>query len=74
MQDDVVVPELLAFRERDRWRAFCEYCSSYHIYRALGLQQGRCPRHTPHVETGVMLINGGEFTHSKVVKYIDRKL
>ena len=57
--EDRVVPTLLAFRHHDRWKAHCEFCRTYHIYRSLGIQQGRCPEYTPHTESGVLLVNGG---------------
>jgi hypothetical protein len=68
------VPTLLAFRHRDRWRAHCEFCEVDHIYRGLGLQEGRCPQFTPHVKTGVLLVNGGVWRRSPTVKYIDRRI
>ena len=57
-----------------RGSARLQNSQSVHIYRSLGLQEGRCPEYTPHTESGVLLIHGGKFTHSKVVKYIERRL
>jgi hypothetical protein len=35
MDEDNVVPELLAYRERDRWRVHCEFCNTFHVFTAV---------------------------------------
>jgi hypothetical protein len=74
MDEDNVVPELLAYRERDRWRAHCEFCNTFHVFRDLGRQPAKCPEYTPYVETGVMLVDGGVYRRQRVVKFLDRRI
>jgi hypothetical protein len=73
MHDDVVVPELLAYKERDRWKAYCDPCQTWHVFRGLGLQPGRCPVYTPNA-AHVTLVNGGKWSPSKRVKYIESRM
>jgi hypothetical protein len=72
--DDVVVPEVLAWRDRDRFRMWCPHCDSFHFHRTLGLQAARCPAWTPFTNHGYLLVDGGKWHPSKVVRYSSRKL
>jgi hypothetical protein len=74
VDEDQVVPTLLAFREYDRWRVHCEFCSVFHVFRALGHQPARCIEYSPYVDTGVFLIDGGPYRRQRVVKYLDRRI
>jgi hypothetical protein len=73
MDEDAMVPELLAYCERDRWKAYCEPCETWHVFRGLGLQAGRCPEYTIN-SSQVLLVNGGKWSPSKRVKYIERRI
>lgn len=74
MSDDDVIPTLLAYQEKgDRWKAFCEPCQTWHIFRGLGIQLGRCHQYTSNAAY-VLLVNGGKWSPSKRVKYIDSRM
>jgi hypothetical protein len=74
MNEDLAeVPQLIAFRDRDRWRVWCEHCRSDHFHRQLGLQRARCPGYTPFTAHGYILVEGQRFHPSKTV-YLQRKL
>jgi hypothetical protein len=74
MDEDSEVPVLLAFKEHDRWRAHCEFCQTFHVFRELGWQPARCPEYSPYIETGVRLVDGGVYKRQRVVKFLDRRI
>jgi hypothetical protein len=70
---DVLIPEVPAVRDRDRWKMSCQYCCGPHFHRALGWQEARCAGYTEYVLTGYVLVEGKRFHPSKTV-FISRKL
>jgi hypothetical protein len=73
MNDDVVVPEVTAVKDRDRWRIHCKFCSGPHFHRTLGWNEACCGGYTAYVPTGYILVDGKRFHPSKTV-YLSRKL
>jgi hypothetical protein len=76
MQEDVdhVIPEVLAWRDRDRFRMWCEFCDGWHFHRKLGVVAARCPTWTPFTANGYLLVDGGRWHSGKTVRYSKRKL
>jgi hypothetical protein len=74
MDEDNVVPEVTAWRDRDRFRIWCTYCDSFHFHRQLGWQAARCGAWTPFTANGYLLVDGGRWHPAKTVRYSDRKL
>jgi hypothetical protein len=76
MDDDVdhVIPEVLAWRDRDRFRMWCPHCDAFHFHRTLGLHEARCPVWTPFTALGYLLVDGGKWHSGKTVRYSNRKL
>jgi hypothetical protein len=72
--DDDVIPTLLAFRDRDRWRVYCDHCGGPHFHRQLGLQGARCGGWTPFTAHGYILIDGGRGHSGRTVRYSNRTL
>jgi hypothetical protein len=74
VHDDDVVPELLAYRHKGRWKAFCRWCDCWHHWFQVGVQPGRCPVWSPLSEE-VRLIDSGDWSPmQKVVRYRNHKL
>jgi len=73
MDDDDVIPTLLAYRHRDRFKAFCTFCDAWHHWYRTGLQPGRCPQYTPNAAQ-VVLVDAGRWASPKVVKYGKHRL
>jgi hypothetical protein len=73
MNEDEMVPQLLAYRHKDRFKAYCTFCDCWHHWRSLGLVDGKCPVFTPN-SGQVVLIDGGMWHPSMVVRYSNRKL
>jgi hypothetical protein len=67
MKEDVdnVIPEVLAYRDRDRYRMWCVYCDSFHFHRALGLQAARCPAYTDYTRTATSSLREDAGTRRK---------
>jgi hypothetical protein len=74
MKEDVVIPELAAYRDRDCWKVYCRWCEVYHHHRQLGLNAAKCPAFTEYVPTGYILVNSGWWSPSKVVRYGKHRL
>jgi hypothetical protein len=73
MEDDDVIPQLLAYRHRGRFKAFCTFCDSWHHWHSLGVQAGRCPQYTPNA-AHVVLVDAGPWSPAKVVRYGKHRL
>jgi hypothetical protein len=76
MDDDVdhVIPEVLAWRDRDRFRMWCPHCTAFHFHRTLGRHEARCPVWTPFTAHGYVLIDGGVWRSGRTVRYVDRRM
>jgi hypothetical protein len=73
MDEDEAIPQLLAYRHRGRFKAWCCFCDSWHHWYSLGRVEGKCPQFSPnsgHVE----LVDAGPWTPAKVVRYGKHKL
>jgi hypothetical protein len=73
MHDDVVVPEVTAWRVGRRYKIWCPGCEREHVHDATGWQEARCQTYTECVPTGYILVEGRRFHPSKTV-YLSRKL
>jgi hypothetical protein len=72
--DDRVVPEVVAWRDRDRFKIWCRFCVSPHFHRQTGWQAARCPVFTDYTPTGYILVEGSRFHSGRTVRMRSRKL
>ena len=73
MSDDDVIPTLLAYRHRDRFKAWCSWCDSWHHWHSVGEVDGKCPVFTPN-SSRVRLIDAGAYKPAMRTKYSERRI
>jgi hypothetical protein len=71
--DDDEVPRLQAYQHKGGFKAWCRWCDTYHHWRGVGRQPGKCPAYTPNAAQ-VELIDAGPWSPMKVTRYSNRKV
>jgi hypothetical protein len=71
---DRAVPELLAWRDRGRFRVWCEFCKSFHTHRKTGWVEAKCPMYTAYTPTGYIVVDSGRWHSGRTLRYSSRKL